>query len=166
MLNKIKDLCTQFFEMLKIEITSLDIKCENEERNIYFINLQTPDSKLIIGMHGQNLESIKHVLSRMIESLIQKQCIIHLEINDYLKAKDEKLYRYIDGRIDYVLKTQKTIKLPDFTAYERKKIHNYLSDKKIDSIKAYSEGEGVNRFMYFEYCKPVNMDIDVDGTDI
>jgi predicted RNA-binding protein Jag len=62
MTKQIKDLCTRFFEMAKIQIDSLDVTCEDEIKNIFYINLQTPDSKLIIGTHGQTLDSLKHLL--------------------------------------------------------------------------------------------------------
>jgi predicted RNA-binding protein Jag len=48
-----------------------------------------------------------------------------------MKAKDDKLYKYIDGRLDYVIKNLRDITLPDFNAYERKKIHTYISSKNI-----------------------------------
>jgi len=56
---------------------------------------------------------------------------------------------------------QKEIKLPFFSSYERKKIHNYIADKNIDDIGTRSEGEGRERRLYI--CKkPKKMTIDMN----
>ncbi|EKE26323.1 MAG: RNA-binding protein [uncultured bacterium (gcode 4)] len=168
MREKINDLCLRFFTLSWVQIDSLTVDIEDEGKNIYFIKLETPDSKLIIWTHGQTLEIIKHLLSRMIENLIWRNFTIHLEVNDYLKSKDEKLFRYIDWRIDYVTKNNKSISLPDFSAYERKKIHHYISEKNIEWLKTFSEWDWKERVMHMTYSKPSSksIDIDIDWIDI
>jgi len=152
---------------MKIDITNLSVKCEDEERWIYFIHLETSDSKLIIGTHWQSLESIKHLLSRMLERTIWDTIIIHLEVNDYLKSKDEKIFRYIDSRIDYVVKSQKEITLPEYSSYERKKIHNYISEKKLTNVRSYSVWEWASRTMHIApVARSVSSNIDIDWIDI
>ena len=167
MKTKIEQMCQDFFKWMAVDITKLTVKCEDEERNIYFIHLETTDSKILIWTHGQTLESIKHLLSRMIENSFETGITIHVEINDYLKSKDEKLYRYVDGRIDYVVKSQKEVVLPNFSSYERKKIHNYISEKKLDTIRSYSDWEWKDRVMHLAPSwKTSNINIDIDWIDI
>jgi predicted RNA-binding protein Jag len=153
---------------MAVEITKLTVKCEDEERNIFFIHLETTDSKILIWTHGQTLESTKHLLSRMIENSIESWITIHLEINDYLKSKDDKLFRYVDSKIDYVVKSQKEIVLPNFSSYERKKIHNYISEKKLDTIRSYSDWEWKDRIMHLAPSGKTssNINIDIDWIDI
>lgn len=152
---------------MKIQVDSLSVKCEDEERNIYFIALETPDSKLAIGTHGQTLESIKHILSRMIESSTWAWVVVHVEVNDYLKSKDDRIYKYIDSRIEFVVRMQKEIALPNYSSYERKKIHNYISEKKLETIKSYSVWEWKERIMHIApVSKSLNSNIDIDGIDI
>jgi hypothetical protein len=43
------------------------------------------------------------------------------------------------------------IVLPDLTAYDRKKVHDYISNKKIDGLNAFSLGEGSTRKLYLAY---------------
>lgn len=164
---KIESICQDFFKLMKIDIKNLTIKCEDEERWIYFVHLETDDSKLLIWTHWQTLEYIKHLLSRMIERQLWDSVVLHLEINDYLKSKDEKMFRYIDSKIDFVIKSQKNIVLPEYSSYERKKIHNYISEKKLTNIKSYSEWEWKERAMHLTYISKVNnSNIDIDWIDI
>jgi bifunctional DNase/RNase len=48
MLKQVQDLCNNFFEMLQINVDSLNITCEDKEKNIFYIDLKTQDSKLMI----------------------------------------------------------------------------------------------------------------------
>lgn len=36
------------------------------------------------------------------EKLTGARCTIHVEVNDYLKSKDERLYRYLDSKVQEV----------------------------------------------------------------
>jgi len=45
-----------------------------------------------------------------------------------MKQKEEKLFGYIQSKIEYVESSGKEITLPFFTAYERKKVHSYVSE--------------------------------------
>lgn len=166
MMTKIKEVSEKFFTWMKTEFTSLEVRCENEEKNIFFLTLQTPDSKLIIGTHWQTLDSIRHILTRMLDNILWVNIILHIEVNNYLQSKDDRLYRYIDWRIDFVIKTWREIVLSNFSAYERKKIHTYISSKNLTNISSYSVWEWKDRVMHL--CpKSTNKkwpSIDIEGT--
>lgn len=166
MTEQIHEIALRFFTLSGITIDSLDVACQDETRGIFLITLKTPDSSLAIGVHGQNLDSIKHVLVRMIEKNVKKDIIIHIEVNDYLQEKDQKLFRFIDGKIEFVMKTNGRVGLPHLSSFERKKVHNYVSEKNIDGLSTASEGEGKERCMYLSYYKGAKMSIDLDGTSI
>jgi len=138
MKEQIYEIAHAFFSSLTIEIESLDVVVEDEQKSIYSVMLKTPDSKILIGTHGQTLDHIKHLLGRIIEKQVGKSVILHVEINDYLQAKDEKLFRFIDDKIEYVLKFKKEITLTHLSAYERKKVHTYISEKNITGVSTYS----------------------------
>jgi predicted RNA-binding protein Jag len=82
-------------------------------------------------MHGKNIEIFQHLLSRMIERKTEKFIHVHLEVNDYMKMKDEKLFRFLDSKITLVTSTGRSIRMPSLTSYERKKAHGYIADKNI-----------------------------------
>ena len=139
MTDQIREIALRFFTLSGITIESLEATCQDESRGIFLITLKTPDSSLAIGAHGQNLDAIKHVLVRMIEKNVKRDLIIHIEVNDYLQEKDQKLFRYIDSKIDFVMRTNGRVALPHLTSFERKKVHNYVSEKNIDGLSTVSE---------------------------
>ncbi len=139
-----------FFGQMKVSITSLQITTENDD-TIYNVRIETPDSALIIGIHGQNLQAFNHLLGRMIEMITGKFAIVHLEVNDYMKEKDERFFRYLEWRIDYAMKSKNDVTIPNLNSYERKKAHNHISLKNIDGLKTYSDGEGKERMLHLIY---------------
>ncbi len=139
---------TEFFTKLGIATTSITIDVIWEDINI---SIATPDSALLIGMHGKNIEIFQHLLSRMIERKTEKFIHVHLEVNDYMKLKDEKLCRFLDSKIAMVTSTWRSIRMPSLTSYERKKAHGYIADKNIKWLKTQSEWEGLERALILSY---------------
>lgn len=133
-----QELIEKFFRGLGIEVSSVTVEEAGEDIHV---RLETTDSPLIIGMHGKNLEVFQHLLGRMVEKLQGKFVHLHLEVNDYMKSKDERLFRFLDTKIQFAMESGKSIRIPNLTSYERKKAHNYISEKHIDGLATKSEGE-------------------------
>jgi predicted RNA-binding protein Jag len=94
--------------------------------------IKTPDSPLLIGQHGKNIEAFSHLIGRIAEKKLGKFIHVHLEVNDYMKAKDERLFRFLESKIAFALSSGKSIRMPNLTSFERKKAHNYIAEKKIE----------------------------------
>ena len=160
--ESIKNLALDFFERLTIKIDSCEVT--TEEQGIYLVKVKTEESGIVIGPHGKNLETIKFLLKLLISKQMEKNIILHLEVNDYLKAKEERLYSFIESKIAIVEKSGKDLQLPFLTAYERKKVHSYVWDKQ-GNIFTKSEWEWKERRM--SLCKKSEwLSIDIDGDDI
>lgn len=158
----IKNIVEEFFSKMLIDFSNLEVTKELE--NIYYIKIESTDSSMLIWTRWKNLEEIKSILKIIINRKAEENIIIHIEINDYLKSKEDKLINYIKAKINYVNETNRDFRLPFFSAYERKKIHSYVSTLKSD-IYTKSEGEGKERRLFI--CKKNGkMTIDSDGVDI
>ncbi len=125
MIETIEQIAQKFFTLLQIEFS--DISVLEETESIFSISIQSPDSWILIGQKGKNLEDITALLKLIISRSIGKSIIIHLEINDYLKAKEQKLIEMVESKIEYVRKNGGEYRLPYLSAYERKKVHAYVS---------------------------------------
>ncbi len=139
---------TDFFTKLGIVVTSIHIDQAWEDIDI---RVETPDSALLIGMHGKNIEIFQHLLSRMLEWKSEKFIHVHLEVNDYMKLKDEKLFRFLDSKLALIQTTGQSIRMPSLTSYERKKAHGYIADKHIIGCSTQSEWEGTDRVLVILY---------------
>ena len=143
-----QELFEKFFHGLGIEVTAVSV---TQEWTDISVRLETPDSPLIIGMHGKNLEVFQHLLGRMVEKTIGHFVHLHLEVNDYMKSKDERLFRFLDTKITLVMETGEIARIPNLNSYERKKAHNYIWERAIAWIATKSDGEGVERAIFISY---------------
>ncbi|NDK10005.1 hypothetical protein GW846_04445 [Candidatus Gracilibacteria bacterium] len=158
----IENIVLTFFEKLGIAIISVSVDLETE--NIYNIRLETDDSHLVIGPHGKNLETLTHILRLIIAKRCTGYITLHLEVNDYIQKKEQKLLDFIQSKIDIVLNTGNEVILPYLSSYERKKIHTYIHENAA-AIASHSEGEGENRRMHLTK-QDIKLTIDIDGDDI
>lgn len=154
MQEQILSIARNFFTLMGLTLEDVIVQCQDEKKGIYLIQVKTPDSKILIGIHGQTLEMTKHLLTRILEKTLGESFLIHLEVNDYLQAKDEKFYRYLESRIAYAMRSGEEITLPNLSSYDRKKAHGYISDKKIEGFKTFSVGEGKDRELHLVYTGP------------
>lgn len=168
MQREIETLILTFFEKLSITIDSIQVI--QDENNICNISIKTPESGLLIGQSGKTLESIKLVLKIMILNSYDISLKIHIEVNDYLSAKDNRLKYFVDSKIELIEKTTQDIILPFFSAYERKKIHTYIQESGKKHISTKSIGEGPERRMHICIDSSVKsrtkLSIDIDSNDI
>lgn len=162
MTDKIESLTKEFFEKMKVELKNIEIILE--EKNIFLIKIKTDESGILIWAHWKNLEIITNIIKLILLRNLWESIIIHLEINDYLKAKEEKLQSFVNVKIKLVEKYWKEVQLPFLNAYERKKIHSYISEKFKD-IYTESKGMWKDRRLYL-WKKVEKLTIDIDWNDI
>ncbi len=162
--ENIQEIALSFFEKLCIDIENMEVTQEAE--NIYYIKLKTPDSWLLIWYSGKTLEDIRGVLKAIISQYWEnKNIILHIEVNDYLSKKEDKLHDFIMKKIQLVKSWKWDVILPFFNSYERKKIHSYVCELNDSEIFTKSVGDWAERRLHI--CKKSkNITIDIDGIDI
>lgn len=163
MIDKLKEISNTFFENLSIDIESIEVIQEKE--NIFYIKIKSSDSPIIIGHSGETLRDIKNLLSMIVSKATWEKIIIHIEVNDYMESKDNRLYDFIKNKISFVEQTWKEVILPFFSAYERKKIHSFVAELNNSKIYTKSVWEWKERRMHI--CKKdEKMTIDLNSIDI
>jgi len=164
--EKIIQRAQTFFEKMGIVIESLSADMEDTETCL--ITLKTPDSGILIGFSGKKLEDVRNVLSLICTKIPEfKRVKFHLEINDYLAQKDEKLRTFIEKKLR-IAQSGKEVILPFFNAYERKKIHSIVTEFGDESLSTKSVGEWDERRIHIVPAnqEPKELSIDLDSVDI
>ena len=88
-LEVVQKIANDFFEKMLITLDSLEVI--QEEENIFYIKVKTSESSLMIGYSGKNLEDIRTILKGILSKINGKNVVLHLEVNDYLSKKEDKL---------------------------------------------------------------------------
>ena len=137
----VKDTTDELLKLLGIE-GSVEINFGNETVDIV---LDTPDSGVVIGRHGDILESLQLVLSIVISKKLNQFLRISLEVGDYKKNREEWLKNAALDAKDKAINQGREITLPELKAWERRIVHLTLKDDK--EVISESVGEGRDRVL-------------------
>jgi len=139
--NTIEELIEKFFSLLEIEGTfTLE---ENGE--ILDVIMETRDSGMIIGYHGEGLESLQLFLSLAIARKLDRFIRISVEVDSYKKNRTEYLRTLAQQTKDRALEENKEQVLQSLKSWERRVVHLLLQND--EQVTSESAGEGRDRVL-------------------
>jgi len=130
---------SELLELLGIDGT-FEIKDAEEGVDII---LDTKDSGLVIGYHGDTLESLQLVISLCIAKRLDKFVRVSIEVGDYKKNRTEWLKNLAITTKERVISQHQEIALPELKSWERRIVHILLKDDA--DVVSQSQGEGRDR---------------------
>lgn len=119
---------------------SVEVK---EDNNACHVDIQGDDLNFLIGFRGESLEGLHHFLSIALFREFGEWKDLAVDVNDYRRAKREKLEEMARSFIDRVRFFTEEVDMPPMSAYERKQIHEFVNT--YDDVETYSIGEGFGR---------------------
>jgi len=131
----------KFFDSLGID-TSFSVL---EDEETIGVTLETEDTGIIIGYHGETLEALQLVLSLLIAKERGEFKRVSLEVGDYKKNRSEWLERLAVDAKERALSENKEVYLSELKSWERRVIHLLLQDDK--EVVSESTGEGKDRVL-------------------
>lgn len=131
-------------ELFKILEIDGDVSVDFSD-DLISVSLETEDSGIVIGRHGDVLESLQTILSLCISKKMDKFYRVSLEVGDYKKNREEYLMNMLRDTKERVLSENREISIPSLKAWERRIIHLNLSDDK--EVISESVGEGKDRVL-------------------
>jgi|SRR3989344_1796818 len=140
--NFVADQVRQIIEKIGVSATAE----VSREGNMYFVDIGSEDSSLLIGKYGINLESLQFILAVRIKTITGDEDFeIIVDVDGWRKAREEKLRSMANSVADKVEETQTPESLYNLKPYERRVIHTALQDH--PKITTISEGEGLDRHL-------------------
>lgn len=143
-MTKDKTIKTTIEEFFKIVGVDGDIEIKEEE-DIIEINLATEESGIVIGYHGETLESLQLILALVLQKKTGVFKRVSVEVGDYKKNRSEWLTNLANETKDRVLAENREVHLYDLKAWERRVVHLILQDDK--EVISESTGEGKDRIL-------------------
>jgi spoIIIJ-associated protein len=139
--KEIEKLVEKFFALLEIEGTFV----LEEQDDILEVAMDTKDTGIVIGYHGEVLESLQLILSLAIAKKLGRFVRVSIEVDSYKKNRTEYLHNLAQQVKEKALTENKEQVLSSLKSWERRIIHLYLqSDEQVTSE---SEGEGKDRVL-------------------
>ena len=142
----IKETLENLLNLLGISYTGVKITKENE--NIYYTEIETENTSLLIGWHGETIAAIQHVLKCLLwKQGVESKTQVIIDVDGYKKRQEDSVIRLAERKAEVAISDQMEIKLPPMNPYFRRKIHLHLadSDKYKDLVSTDSVGEGEQR---------------------
>ena len=121
-----------------------NIEIKNKEE-IPVYTIYSDNDSIIIGRNGKNLKALQTILNQHIIKELGKSFKFILDINDYKEKRDKSLERLAKNIAREVAATKVEAKLDPMNSYERRIIHNALTNSK--KVYTESEGEEPNRYV-------------------
>ena len=133
----IKEIKDYLIRILKKMGYNVNIEVKNKEEVPKYIIFSDNDA-LLIGKNGKNLKALSTVVSQYLNTELGQSYKFVLDVNEYKEKREQSLERLAKKIAREVAQTQVEVKLDSMNSYERRLIHNALTNNK----KVYTESEG------------------------
>lgn len=131
----------QLFSLL--EISGTFSLTQNED--ILEVSMETEDSGMVIGYHGEGLESLQLILSLIIARKLGRFVRVSIEVGGYKKNRTEYLERLAQQMKERALTENREQVAESLKSWERRIIHLILQDDK--EVTSESAGSGRDRVL-------------------
>ncbi len=111
----------------------------------YNMVLDTQDSGIVIGHHGDTLEALQIILSQAVSKKLGEFKRVSVEVGDYKKNREEWLKTLAQQTKEKVLEENKEVFLPELKSWERRIVHMFLQGD--NEVVSESVGEGKDRVL-------------------
>lgn len=134
--KEIKVLADELLQQLEINATT----SVNLVEEVYQVKIETEESGLLIGFHGETLSSFQLILGLMAYKKLGEWVRVVVEVGDYRARREEQLRQMAESYAAQVVATGQPIALPSLPPIERRIIHLALQER--TDVETISEGEG------------------------
>lgn len=143
--KKASTFLTDVFAAMKMEV-NVEINIDNAGR-LLNIELSGDNMGLLIGKHGQNLNSLEYLVRLVVNKNHHGDEYIHVKLDteNYRKRRKSTLEGLARNMAYKVKRTRKSIALEPMNPYERRVIHSALQHDRY--VETYSEGNEPNRYV-------------------
>jgi len=145
--NYIKEYLTEITKLMGLEVT---FETKRRENQIY-IKMYSDNNSILIGKDGKTLSSLMFIVKQMLSNKYGIHPHILLDVENYKENQERRLERLAKRIARDVVQSKMDVKLDNMNSYERKIIHNVLTNNK--KVTTTSEGEEPNRHVVIKYNK-------------
>ena len=121
-----------------------NVEIKNKE-TVPTYTVYSDNDALLIGKNGKNLKALSVVVNQHINKELGKNYKFIIDINSYKEKREKQLEQLAKRVAREVANTKIEVKMDSMNSYERRIIHNILTNNK--RVFTESEGEEPNRYV-------------------
>jgi len=141
----IKEVAEEILGKMGFE-TSLTITTsviEESGRGNITLEIESPDSKFIIGKQGATLVSLQHILKMLVRAKSDTYINFSVDVNGYQQQQDAYIREAANDLASEAAINGRAVTMEPMNGYERRLVH--LELEKNSKVKTESIGEGEDR---------------------
>ncbi len=125
------------------KITITTSLTNNDGKESIVLEIDSPDSKFIIGKYGITLISLQHILKLLVRAKTDDYVNFSVDVNGYRQQQDDYIKNTANGMANEAIMNGRAITMEPMNGYERRLVH--LELEKNTKVKTESIGEGEDR---------------------
>lgn len=126
----------------EMNITVLKSSVKFVDNNV-FLNIDTSENAILIGKAGRTLQSLQLVVGTALRDEVSQYIRVTLDVGNYRDKRVKQLQKLAHNVGASVAKTKIETKLDSMNSFERRIVHEYLSNDKF--VETTSVGDEPNR---------------------
>ena len=127
-----------------LELMGIKAELEVQKRENYIkINMFSDNNPILIGKNGRTMSSMQQLIRQSIQSKLGIKVNVLLDANDYKEKQQKNIEKLAVKLAKDVVKTGIEVKMDRMNSFERRLVHNRLTNFK--GVTTISEGEEPNR---------------------
>lgn len=139
-IGQVKNIAEDLLKRLEVT-ASVDV--DTDETGAYRVHVETEETGLLIGYHGQTLESFQIILGMLAAKKLGSWQRVYVNVGDYREKREEALMHMAQQAAERAIALKRPIELSRLSASERRVIHLTLSGD--ERVTTESVGEGASR---------------------
>jgi len=120
----------------------------DEESAVLNLDIDSEEAAVLIGFHGETLQSLQLILSLMVHQSLGRWTKVLVNVGDYRQKREEQLRKLALNLAMKVKFSGESQVVPNLTASERRIVHLILTDH--PDVYSESEGEGEQRQLFIK----------------
>lgn len=126
----------------RLELTG-EVSVIMDEMGAYRVHIKTDETGILIGYHGQTLESFQIILAFLTAKRLGEWKKVYVNVGDYREKREEALMHMAQKAAERAISLNRPVELSKLSASERRVIHLTLSGD--ERVTTESVGEGADR---------------------
>jgi len=146
------ELAIELAEFLKALIENMNIEGTIEYKiddSIIYLNIDSNNNNILIGKNGRTLKALETIIKQKIFVVWESIPKIILNVGNYREKRESQIIRLAKKTAREVKYTKIDATLENMNAYERRIIHNTISE--YEKLTTESVGEEPNRHIIIKY---------------
>ena len=140
-IDYLKESVKEITELMNIKV-NLEVRRREETLTI---TLFSDNNSILIGKNGKNIQAFQNIIRQMVPNIINEKYKIIIDVENYKEKRLITIERLAKKVAREVKTTKVEAKLDPMNSYERRIVHNVLTNNKF--VFTESEGEEPNRYV-------------------